>query len=290
MINLRLFFFIFLFFISFSQNLNQNFDKRNHQKSNTVFFLKKEFPQFNFFKDLKFYYTVVQKKIPIQKPNFCQGLFYHKKYLYYSSGLYGKSVVKKINLKNNRTSEIFFHQKNIFGEGITVVNDFLWQLSWREKTAFVFETKTLTPIKQIRYSGEGWGLTHDDKYLIISDGSEYLFYRNRKTFDLIKKQKVFFQNKKQKIAINYINALQNVAGKIFANIWYKKVILIIDKKKGKVIGAVDCRQLFLEEKKSGEKSRNDNVLNGIAHREKKLFYLTGKNWDNIYLVKLKKYD
>ena len=250
-------------------------------KKNSFSFLKKEFPQFNNFNNLKLYKAIILKKIPNQKPNYCQGIFYHENFLYYSSGLYGKSVLKKINLKDNRIEKKYLHNENVFAEGISLTRNFLWQLSWREKKVFVFSIQNLKFLKTFSYRGEGWGLTHDENYFIMSDGSEFLSYRSKKDFSLQKKKKVYFQNKSQKVFTKNINALQRVEGNIFANIWFKKVILIIDKKESKIIGAVNCQNLFLQEKKLQDES---DVLNGIAHKEKNIFYLTGKNWQNIYLV------
>ena len=170
---------VFFYFFLISSN--------HHQKKFS--FLQKVFPQWNQLEKIKIYKVIILKKIKNQKPNFCQGIFYRNNYLYYSSGLYGKSVLKKINLKNYKLSQIYNHNQNIFGEGITIINNFLWQLSWQAEKLFIFDIEKLKLIKTFKYNGEGWGLTHDENYLIMSDGSEFLFYRNKKKFSLIKKKK-----------------------------------------------------------------------------------------------------
>ena len=208
---------------------------------------------------------------------FTQGLEIYKNYLYEGTGLYGKSSLRKIKLENAELLKKINLDKKYFGEGITILNDKIYQLSWKENTAFVYDLG-FNLIKKFSYQGEGWGLANDDQNLIMSDGSEYLYFRNPKTFELIKKIEV--KNAEQKIT--NINELEYHNGYIYANIWQTDYIIKINAENGKVAAYLDLSGIL----KTDYKGEID-VLNGIAYDPKnQSFLVTGKLWPKIYRIKI----
>ena len=245
---------------------------------------------------LDVYKLKIYKKIPHQ--GFTQGLLYNKGYLYESTGLYGKSEIKKINAE---TGEIIKKLKisDIFAEGLALVDNKelstykessrqkLYQLSWKSGLLKIYNLD-FDLIGEKNYSGEGWGLTFGEGYFFMSDGSSYLQIRNKKNFELVKKIKVNLLEGEKTKPIKKINELEYVEGKLYANVWFEDYLIIFDLKKESLTGMVDCRELVAKEKKLMQKKgewRKDNVLNGIAFDPlSKDFFLTGKNWKWIYRV------
>lgn len=208
---------------------------------------------------------------------FTQGLEIYKNYFYEGTGLYGKSSLRKIKLENAELLKKINLDKKYFGEGITILNDKIYQLSWKENTAFVYDLG-FNLIKKFSYQGEGWGLANDEQNLIMSDGSEYLYFRNPKTFELIKKIEV--KNAEQKIT--NINELEYHNGYIYANIWQTDYIIKINAESGKVAAYLDLSGIL----KTDYKGEID-VLNGIAYDPKnQSFLVTGKLWPKIYRIKI----
>ena len=208
---------------------------------------------------------------------FTQGLEIYNSCLYEGTGLYGSSSLRKVELESGRILKKINLDEKYFGEGITILNDKIYQLSWKENTAFVYDLK-FNLIKKFNYQGEGWGLANDGQSLIMSNGSEYLFFRNPKTFELIKKIKVEKGNQQ----IKNINELEYHAGFIYANIWQTDYIIKINAESGRVQAFLDLSGI-LKTDYEGE----INVLNGIAYdSENKNFLITGKLWPKIYRIKI----
>ncbi|MFW6000859.1 MAG: glutaminyl-peptide cyclotransferase [Halanaerobium sp.] len=217
---------------------------------------------------------------PHAKDSFTQGFEYYDGYLYESTGLYGRSSLRKIELKTGRVINKINLDKKYFGEGITILNNKIYQLSWKSNTVFVYDLD-FNQIKKYYYNGEGWGLCNNGQYLIMSNGSEFIYFRDPDSFEVIKKIKVVFNNEE----VKNINELEFIKGYIYANIWQKDIIIKINPNSGKVEAYLDLEHIL-------DKSKYDyniDVLNGIAYLEKNdSFLITGKFWPKIFEIKLLK--
>lgn len=219
---------------------------------------------------------------------FTQGLEIHEDKFYESSGLYNQSkwMIYPIQFPGSKWSQMtskpeFIHKfnKRYFAEGLALFNDKIYVLTWNEHKVFVFDSKTLTELKPLRFVGEGWGLTHDNEFLIRSDGSHKLFFHQPDTFKLQKSLEVKDQNKK----IDQLNELEFANGYIWANLWYQNKIIKIDPQSGAVVGELNLQSLAEPQFDNPEK-----VLNGIAWDEKRQgFWITGKWWNKMFLIKIK---
>ncbi|SDK52405.1 glutaminyl-peptide cyclotransferase [Halanaerobium congolense] len=209
---------------------------------------------------------------------FTQGLEIHNNYLFEGTGLYGKSSLRKVEIQNGKVLKKINLNKKFFGEGITILNNKIYQLSWKEQTAFVYDLN-FNLLNKFKYQGEGWGLTNDGQQLIMSNGSEYIYFRDPDTFQINKKIKVEINDQNLK----NINELEYLNGFIYANIWQKDYIIKVDAENGMVKAYLDLNNIL------DEKYKNKvNVLNGIAYdSQNKSFLITGKFWPKIYRIKLK---
>jgi glutaminyl-peptide cyclotransferase len=212
---------------------------------------------------------------------FVEGLFYLDNYLYIGTGLNDKSTISKFNLLT-KTEEKTIHIESYFCEGIAQIKDKLYQLTWRNGKCIVYNFKNFEQIKEFDYKGEGWGLTSDGKYLIMSDGTNIIKFINPSDFSEVKSIKVF--NEKGYPQYD-LNELEYVNGELWANIWTQDKILRINIETGATIKAYDLNplRLKLENKPDAE------ALNGIAYNPKSdIFYITGKMWGTIFEIKFKK--
>lgn len=213
-------------------------------------------------------------------PNaFTQGLAIHQNHLYESTGLYGKSSLREIDLANGRILRQVWLPSQYFAEGLAIAKDCLIQLTWKEQRAFVYDLKSLKFLTIIPYEGEGWGLCESGNQLLMSDGSSTIFIRDKFTLRLLKSFQVIHKNK----PVDYINDLECVDNTIYANVWKKDIILKVDKETGRVVGIIDASKLLsaLERKLLGP----EDVLNGISyHDERQTFFITGKRWPKIFEV------
>jgi glutamine cyclotransferase len=219
---------------------------------------------------------VVLDTLPHDPEAFTQGLTYKEGYLYESTGLYGKSSLRKMSLDGKILHRINIPE--IFAEGITIFDNELVLLTLEGRKAIRYSFPNLEEKGFFNYSGHGWGLTCDQSHFLMSDGSGILFIRD-KNFKTIMKLRVKLDTK----TIDRLNALEYLDGKIYANILDENFILEIDRNSGSVLRIIDCSELFNIEKPESP----DSVLNGIAYRrDGDYFYLTGKKWKNIFLVKI----
>lgn len=209
--------------------------------------------------------------------HFTQGLEFYKNELFEGTGQYNESKVLKMDLSSGNIKKSVAIDPTCFGEGITIFNDKLYEITWKEQKCFIYNVNTLELEKTINYVGEGWGLCNDGKHIIMSDGSERIYFRDPITFEIRKTIEVY-DNVGPKINLN---ELEYIDGKIFANVWQENYILVIDPSIGKIERVINCSSVIGKAKGTGE------VLNGIAYNKNtKKLYFTGKNWNKIAEVEL----
>jgi glutamine cyclotransferase len=227
--------------------------------------------------DIPTYRYKIVNTYPHDPQAFTQGLEFHDGYLYEGTGLKGKSSLRRVELRTGRVVQIHRLPSEYFGEGITILGDKIYQLTWQNGVCFVYDKRTFRQITQFRYDGEGWGLTNDGKHLIMSDGSEVITFRDPDTFAEVRKITVRAQGK----PVKNLNELEYIEGEIWANIWYSDIIARIDPSTGIVKAWVDMEGLPVPNRDI------EAVLNGIAYdRQNKRIFVTGKNWSKLFEIEL----
>lgn len=218
---------------------------------------------------------------------FTQGLIYYNGSLYEGTGgskargdnFY--SSLRKVDLDTGKVEKKFDLADDYFGEGITIMNDKIYQITWREMTGFVYDLNDFKLLKEFRYSGEGWGLTNDGKNLIMSDGTHVIRFMDPENFQTIRTITVLNENGRPQMNIN---ELEYIKGEIWANIWETGDIIRIDPSNGKILGRIDFEKLMDE---TMDKSPTADVLNGIAYdAQNDRIFITGKKWNKLYEVKI----
>ena len=213
---------------------------------------------------------------PHDNTSFTQGLLWDDGYLYESAGHYGKSSLRRVEPKTGKVLARFDLPRQFFAEGLTLVDDLLYQLTWQENVCFVYDKKTLQFKGQFQYPGEGWGLTYDGKHLILSDGSNALRFYDPKTFKIQRKVDVIERKKTRPEPVRNLNELEWISGEIWANVWQTTRIVRINPKNGNVIGWIEMAPFVPEEHRGDTQNR---VLNGIAFDPAtNHVYITGKYW------------
>jgi glutamine cyclotransferase len=221
---------------------------------------------------------------PHDSTAFTQGLLFSDGKLYESTGLYGRSTLRIVEPASGKVVRRVEIPRDFFAEGLELVGDSLYLLTWRERRCFVFDSKTLKKSGEFTYDGEGWGICFDGESLIMSDGTAILRYYDPKNFKLRKKVTVFDgDNVRSGQKIMMLNELEFVHGEVWANIWKTTKIVRINPQTGKVIGWIDLKLIA----ESVTNFSNENVLNGIAFDEaaSKVF-ITGKNWNVLFEMDL----
>ena len=228
----------------------------------------------------------VDKKIPHSTNSFTEGFLFHNGEIFESTGSPDNlpNTVSVYGTVNRETGEIDTHNqldKKYFGEGITILNGKVYQLTYQSRTGFVYDLETKKELRKFQIpTAEGWGMTTDGESLIMSDGSANLHYIDPKSLEKTATLTVF-DNGRQ---VNYLNELEYVNGFIYANIYTTDWLVKIDLDNGKVVGKINLTDLKLEEDKN---SSDVMETNGIAYNpENKKFYVTGKMWQNIYVLSL----
>ena len=225
----------------------------------------------------------IENIFPHDQTAYTQGLEFDGELLYESTGLNGKSSLRTVNYKTGEIIENKPLDNAYFGEGLTLLNDQIIQLTWRAQKGFVYDKATLTMQKSFPFqeSKEGWGLCNDGQYLYKSDGSNRIWILDPITYKELKSIQVMTH----KSPLKNINELEWVNGKIYANTYQfnKEVSVIIDPLSGAVEGVIDFSGL----KEKVTQHPQLNVLNGIAfHKARNTFFVTGKNWSSIFEVNL----
>jgi glutaminyl-peptide cyclotransferase len=208
---------------------------------------------------------------------FTQGLQYLDGALYEGTGLNGRSSIRKVKLETGEVLQKHDLTAQYFGEGITVWNNDLIELTWQSGVAFVYDKTTFQPRRRFNYFGEGWGLTHDDVNLIMSDGTDRLRLLDPATFAERRRIQVTAGG----LPVRNLNELEFVKGEIFANIWQTERIARIAPD-GRVVGWIDLGGLLAPSERAGL-----DVLNGIAYdAAKDRLFVTGKLWPKLFEIKL----
>jgi len=226
----------------------------------------------------EFSYKVIST-YPHDPEAFTQGLVLDDGVLFEGTGLYGKSSIRVVDLETGNVSLIKNLPYSFFGEGITVIDDRIIQITWKSHIAFVYDKDTLELIDSFKLDSEGWGLTHNESHLILSDGSSILYFLNSTTYKVLGEVTVSNDG----IPLTYINELEYIKGKVYANIWQTNYIAEIDPASGNITGWIDLEgiQSYLDYNKSID------VLNGIAYdSENDKIYVTGKLWPNLFQIEL----
>jgi len=216
---------------------------------------------------------------PHNTDSFTQGLVFDKGVLYESTGLNGHSAVKIVDLKTGKTLKSHHLPDKYFGEGIAIIKNKIIQLTWRSKTGFVYDRETLKLIKKFSYQTQGWGITYDGKYLIMSDGSAVLYFMNPSTFKIVGTLEVYGDSGK----VSNLNELEYIDGEIYANLWGTEKIARINPKTGRVTAWIDLSGLLSDQDKKGR----IDVLNGVAfNSDNGRLFVTGKLWPKLFEIEL----
>lgn len=219
----------------------------------------------------------VHKTYPHNPKHYTQGYEFFGNRLFEGTGQFGQSMVAEINLNTGDAIRKVANESRIFGEGISILNDEIFQLTWQQRICYVYDFNDFSLKKEFTYDGEGWGLANDGENLYMSNGTSTIFVRNPKTFELLRTFEVFSNQREYR----FLNELEYVDGFLYANVYQQDYILKIDPKDGRVLALIDCEELAKEGRGKGE------VLNGIAYnKSNKRFYITGKYWDKVFEVSL----
>lgn len=224
-------------------------------------------------------YTIVNT-YPHDSLSFTEGLEFFRDTLYESTGKEGTSYFRKYDYKTGKVYKQVDLDSQYFGEGITMLNDKIYQLTWQSYVGFVYNVNTLKKEKTFNFDKkiEGWGMTNDGKYLYQSDGTEKIWKMDPATLKLIDYVNVYSGSTK----IKSVNELEFINGKIYGNIWQKDAVAVVNPTNGSVEGIINLADL-----RKQVKSAHAEVLNGIAYNAKtKTIFVTGKNWDKMFEIKV----
>lgn len=228
--------------------------------------------------ELLYTYKVVNSFLHDTKA-FTQGFVFCDGFFYEGTGLYGQSSLRQVIPEDGTVIKEIKLTENLFGEGITVYNGKIIQLTWQENLGLVYDQQSFEVIRVFSYHGEGWGLTHDGEHLIMSDGTAELRFLDPDTFEEVRRLEVI----SNKGPITNLNELEFIKGEIFANIWLTDQIVRIHPQTGRVTGWIDLTGLL----DPVSTDRRVDVLNGIAYdQERERIFVTGKLWPRVFEIDL----
>ncbi len=216
---------------------------------------------------------------PHDQKAFTQGLVFEDGVLYEGTGLNGRSTLRKVELETGNVLQMHQLLTKFFGEGITIYGDNIIQLTYKENVGFVYNKDAFELLREFNYPTEGWGITHDGRRLIMSDGTPTLYFLNPETFEQVGRIKVNDRN----TPLLGLNELEYVKGQIYANIWPTERIAMIAPDTGSVTGWIDLKGLLTQQ----DYSQPVDVLNGIAYdKNNGRLFVTGKFWPKLFEIKL----
>jgi len=248
---------------------------QNKKLNNTIYFLANKAPEL--------YKFEIINEFPHDKNAFTQGFEFYNGFFYESTGQRGKSTLRKTEIETGKILQKIDIDKKYFAEGMTIFNNKIYLLTWQNKVGFVYNLETFELERTFDYktSKEGWGLTHNNEQLIKTDGTERMWFLNPETLE----EEKYIETYTNKRKAEKLNELEFINGKIYANLWQKNSILIVDPSSGAIEGIVNLKGLQSKAAQDGD----DNVLNGIAYdKENDRLFVTGKNWSKVFEIKLLK--
>jgi glutaminyl-peptide cyclotransferase len=207
---------------------------------------------------------------------YTQGLVIDRGRLYEGTGRYGASSIRRVELTSGRVEKIRTIGNEYFGEGIAILGGKLYELTWKNQLAFVYDLDTFNVVQTFHYDGEGWGLTHDGEHLILSDGTATLRFLDPATFRTVREITVHDGDQ----PVPKLNELEYVEGEIWSNVWYDDRIARISPADGRVLGWIDLAEIYPRSSRG-----SDDVLNGIAYdAASRRLYVTGKDWPQLFEI------
>ncbi|WP_339837471.1 glutaminyl-peptide cyclotransferase [uncultured Maribacter sp.] len=231
-------------------------------------------------------YTIINE-YPHDTAAYTQGLEFHNDTLYESTGKNGQSFLRKLDYKTGKVFKQIDLDNSYFGEGITILNNKIYQLTWKSGLGFIYDLNTFKKLDNFQYgkSREGWGLTNDGEKIFKSDGTEKIWFLNPDTMT----EDGYIETVTNSSIFNSANELEYVDGKIYANVYQKPSVMIIDSKTGAIEGVINFSGLSDLITKTENWDKVNFVLNGIAyHPERKTFFVTGKFWNKMFEVQIQK--
>jgi len=226
----------------------------------------------------RFSYQVVNS-FPHDTNAFTQGLVFYNGELYESTGLNSRSSIRKVDLQTGQVIQKRNVPSQYFAEGLAIIDGTAYQLTWLSQFGYIYDLSTFDIKGTFNYSGEGWGLTHDGKSLIMSDGTNRIRFLDPGSFELQRAISVYDGSS----PVNYLNELEFIDGEIYANIWQSNRIAIIEPRGGRITGWIDLTGLLKPEDRTGPV----DVLNGIAwDADGKRLFVTGKLWPKLYEIRI----
>jgi len=217
---------------------------------------------------------------PHDRAAFTEGLVFSDGVLWESTGLNGQSTLRKVDLKTGKVLKQVAVPPQYFAEGLTALNGRLFQLTWQNQKGFVYDLESFQLQRDFTYQGEGWGLTTDGHWLIMSDGTDQIRFLDPDTFE--EKQRITVLANGQ--PVTRLNELEYIKGEIYANVWTTPYVVRINPATGKVVGVIDFTGLLAAQ----DRDQNTDVLNGIAYDPKgDRLFVTGKRWPKLFEVRLK---
>lgn len=223
------------------------------------------------------------KTYPHDADAYTQGLVYLDGFMYEGTGQYGKSFLRKTDMSNNNILSALSLDSRLFGEGVTIYKDKIYQITWKSHKGFVYDLETFSLESTFTYNSQGWGITTMGDELIMSDGSNKLYHIDPTTFNVVKEIEVY----DHKGPVYNLNELEYINGQVWANVWMTDRIVLIDPKTGTVTADLDMKDL-LSASERRKLDSSEEVLNGIAYNpEKGTVYVTGKCWPKLFEIRLK---
>lgn len=227
----------------------------------------------------------ILNEYPHDNRAYTQGLEFYQDTLYESTGKRERSSLRKVDYKTGKVLKQIDLDNTVFGEGMTILNGKIYQLTWQSRIGYIYDLKDFKKLDNFQYgeSNEGWGLANDGQKLFKSDGTERIWFLNPETLV----EEGHMETVTNKSIFNRANELEYVDGKLYANVYQKPSMMIIDAKSGAIEGVVNFGGLSDKVTHGPNWNDTDNVFNGIAyHPTKKTFFVTGKDWDKLFEVKI----